>query len=93
MKKSRGFGKSATSSKAVASAIGLVALTLLLIPYIYQYENVIKLIAVGNARSEEGMPVVQELSKMKPDSFWNQCAAYTPECESEQVIFVALWQG
>jgi hypothetical protein len=31
------------SSKAVALAIGLVALTLLLIPYIYQYENVIKL--------------------------------------------------
>ena len=71
-----------------------MALTLLLIPYIYQY-NVIKLIAVGNARSEEGMPVVQELSKMKPDSFWNQCAAYTPECESAEVIQdkVALWQG
>ena len=43
MKKSRGFGKSTRSSKAVALAIGLVALTLLLIPYIYQYENVIKL--------------------------------------------------
>jgi len=38
MKKSLGFGKSTTSSKAVAS-IGLVALTLLLIPYIYLYEN------------------------------------------------------
>ena len=43
MKKSRGFGKSTRSSKAVASAIGLVALTLLLIPYVYQYENVTKL--------------------------------------------------
>src|SRR5210317_607584 len=43
MKKSRGFGKSTRSSKAVASAIGLVALTLLLIPYIYMYENVMKL--------------------------------------------------
>ena len=38
MKKSRRFGKSARSSEAVAS-IGLVALTLLLIPYIYLYEN------------------------------------------------------
>jgi len=44
MKKSRGFGKSATSSKAVAS-IGLVALTLLLIPYMFEYENVTKLMS------------------------------------------------
>ena len=46
MKKSLGFGKSATSSKAVAS-IGLVALTLLLIPYIYLYENVTKLMGAS----------------------------------------------
>ena len=44
MKKSLGFGKSATSlSKAVALAIGLVALTPFLIPYIYQFQNVTKL--------------------------------------------------
>ncbi len=45
MKKSLGFGKSTRSSKAVALAIGLAALTLLLIPYIYQYENVTKLMS------------------------------------------------
>ena len=48
MKKSVGFGKSATSSsKAVALAIGLAALTLLLIPYIYLYENVTKLMGAS----------------------------------------------
>ena len=57
MKKSRGFGKSTTSSKAVAS-IGLVALTLLLIPYIYQYENVIKLMFdFGNRSSFSTKPI------------------------------------
>ena len=45
MKKSRGFGKSAASSSKAVASIGLVALTLLLIPYIYQYENVIKLMS------------------------------------------------
>jgi hypothetical protein len=39
MKKSLGFGKSATSSSKAVASIGLVALTLLLIPYIYLYEN------------------------------------------------------
>jgi hypothetical protein len=39
MKKSRGFGKSTRSSKAVALAIGLVALTPFLISHIYLYEN------------------------------------------------------
>ena len=63
MKKSRGFGKSATSSSKAVASIGLVALTLLLIPYIYQYENVIKLIAVGNARSEED--VIVDIAAMR----------------------------
>ncbi|KAL7451608.1 hypothetical protein ACHAWC_003430 [Mediolabrus comicus] len=55
MKKSLGFGKSTTSSKAVASAIGLAALALLLIPYIYQYENVNKLMSDTKKIEQESL--------------------------------------
>jgi len=65
MKKSLGFGKSATSSKAVAS-IGLVALTLLLIPYIYQYENVNKL--MGASREHEPELIHWKISESWPPS-------------------------
>ena len=51
MKKSLGFGKSATSSSKAVASIGLAALTLLLIPYIYLYENVIFMEKTPNRRS------------------------------------------
>jgi len=66
MKKSLGFGKSTTSSKAVASAIGVAALTLLLIPYIYQYENVNKL--MGASREHEPELIHWKISESWPPS-------------------------
>ena len=97
MKKS-GFEKSAASSKAVASAIGLVALTLLLIPYIYQYENVNKLMFdFGNRSSSSTKPMfVLHIGPHKTATSATQCdlTRYRKELyESASVAYLGRIYG